>query len=243
METWLTTELSRTITTYICQAVLGLLLFFVFRYFYRIYQRPFLQTWAWSWVAFITFMLSTAIISFMGINQSQGGLRFSLTLLSTFASLAHAGLVLAGTLELSNKWTCSRKQFLYLFIAITLVSLVMVFAYSSKPEDREIRYVIRIGVKYMLTGVAFVLAGTLTFRNRLITRGIGQKVLASGFVLYGVLNFYYVFTVAFNIFIGATGFPIFFGLMELTMICMVGIGMVMWLLQDERDKLKKSIQS
>jgi signal transduction histidine kinase len=200
------------------------------------------MTWAWSWVAFVAFMIATAFVTAFGIMNPQDHWRMMATFSSMATCLLHAALVLLGTLQLANKWNYSSKQTLFLLLLILIASAGLVWLYANDPNERIARYILRIGVKYVLVSAAFVAAGIYTMRNRLITRGSGQKILAAGFVLYGLLNFYYSFIVFYNVVIGEFQFPVFFGLLEMLFISVIGIGMVMWLLQDERDRLKKANQ-
>lgn len=228
--------------TYVIQGLLGLFLFFVFRYFSIIYKRRFLMIWAWSWMAFVAFMAATGFVTVFGIMNPQDQWRLVTTFSSMATCLLHAALVLMGTLQLVNKWTYTKKQTLLILLSILLVSAVLVLLYSNDPSERQLRYILRIGIKYILVSSTFIVAGIYTLRNRLITRGSGQKILAAGFILYGLLDVYYAFIVFYNVLVGEFSFPVFFGLLEMLFISVIGIGMVMWLLQDERDRLKKANQ-
>ncbi len=242
MDTLLNSALSRTILTYAAQGLLGVFLFFLFHYFSRLYQRKFLLTWALSWAAFTVFMASTAIITAIGLDQPRGSVRLLLTIISMAACYWHVGLILLGSFELTKRWTITRKQLGILLGSILLLSIIMVLIKADAANGASVRYVIRIGIKYLIASVCFFFAAAITLRDPKFTRGIGQKTMAAGFVSYGLLNFYYSAIVFYNVFITTSSFPIFFGLIEMFCICIIGLGMSIWLLEDERDKLSKTNQ-
>lgn len=242
METWLNSVLARTVITQVVQAVLGVILFFVFRYFAIIYQRKFLNTWSLSWIAFAVFMISTAVITAIGINQPYGFQRISLTMISMVGSYAHAAFIVVGSLELIRSKPVSRKQILGLLVVIVVVSAVLVLLRSADPDGRTFRYVVRVGIRFLIISVMFFYAGIITIKNPRFTKGIGQRILAGGFLTYAVLNLYYAFVVFYNVLIGPHDFPMFFGLIEMLCVCVIALGMALWLLEDERLRLKKANQ-
>lgn len=242
METWLSTTLARTVITYLAQAVLGLILFFIFRHFFRIYNHKFLNTWALSWLSFAVFMISTAAITSMGINQPYGFYRISLTIISMMSSYTQAALILVGSLELIRSKAFSRKHLIILISAIALASVVMVLLRHADPDGRTFRYVVRVGLKYLVVSIVFFVTAGITINHNRFVGGIGQRTMALGFISYALINFYYAFIVFYNVWIAEYDFPMFFGLIELLSICKIGLGMVMWLLEDERLQLKKANQ-
>ena len=242
METWLSTALARTVITYLAQAVLGLILFLIFKHFYKIYNHRFLNTWAISWLSFGVFMISTAAVTGMGINQPFGIGRISLTVISMISSYAQAALILVGSLELIRSKAISRKHLIILISAIIVASVIMVLLRHDDPEGRTFRYVVRVGFKYFVVSIVFFVTAAITIKNNRFVGGIGQRTMTLGFISYALINFYYAFVVIYNVWIAEYDFPLFFGLIELLSICKIGLGMVMWLLEDERLQLKKANQ-
>ena len=102
------------------------------------------------------------------------------------------------------------------------------------------RYLVRVGVKYLLAGVGFLWAGLVISTNPQFTRGLGQKMFSYSLIGLGLADMYYAGIVAINYLGGDLGIPIFYGLLELILNAIMAIGMVTWLLEDERGKLKKA---
>lgn len=242
METWLSTALARTVIMFLAQAILGFLLFFIFRYFFRLYNHKFLNKWALSWLSFSISMISTAVITNMGINQPYGTGRIPLTVISMASSYVQAALILVGSIELIRSKAISRRHLLILISAIVVASVVMVLFRHLDPEARTFRYVVRVGLKQLVISIVFFVTAGITIKHRRFAGGIGQRTMILGFISYALINFYYAFIVFYNVWITAYNFPIFFGLIELLSICSIGLGMVMWLLEDERHQLKKANQ-
>jgi signal transduction histidine kinase len=241
MESWLTSVLARTFFTYLAQAILGLVLYFLLNYFSKLYKRKFLRTWAFSWLAFFAFMFSTAWIVFLGIGQTSLSSRLLLNLISMTASYWHVALILIGCYELTKGKPFTNRQFVLVLSVILFVSTGLMLVKASAADGQLIRYAIRVGLKYFIISIGFFLA-FLSLRNPVFTKGVGRKILTSSFLLYSLLNFYYGFVVAYNVFVGQHEFPLFFGLIELLSITLTALGMSIWLLEDERMQLKKANQ-
>lgn len=158
------------------------------------------------------------------------------------SSYTQAAFILVGSLELIRSKATSRKHLLIMFGTIVGASVIMVLLKYADPEGRTFRYVVRVGLKYLVVSVVFFITAFLTIRHNRFTGGIGQRILTLGFTSYALVNFYYAFVVFYNVWITEYDFPLFFGLIELLSICKIGLGMVMWLLEDERQKLKKTNQ-
>jgi signal transduction histidine kinase len=79
----------------------------------------------------------------------------------------------------------------------------------------------------------------MALRSDVFTRGIGQRILVVAFFLYGFTNGYYFIIALFNYYGRDFSFPFFFGMIELVLITLAGLGMLVWLLEDERERLNK----
>jgi signal transduction histidine kinase len=79
----------------------------------------------------------------------------------------------------------------------------------------------------------------VVWSHKKFTKGFGQRLLALSFTAYSfyqLLNFLILLFTALNV--GA--WSIFHGVTDLLLIAIMGMGMVMWLLEDERQKLEKA---
>lgn len=232
--------LYRTVAIYVAEGLVGIILFLVFFYFSRIYQRRFLANWALSWIALAIFAFSSAWITFSGIPDSSGTVRFMVSLVSIFGCFSHVALVLLGSFELALNRVAKRNQLLLYAALILLLSFCITLFKNETDGAGMIRYLVRIGVKNLVVAIGFFVAGWLIFFSPQFTRGLGQKFLAGSFLLLGLVDLYYAVLVFSNFFGATFRFPFFFGHLELIAISIIGISMVAWLLEDERAKLQKA---
>lgn len=106
-------------------------------------------------------------------------------------SFWQVAFILIGCFELVRKQDVKPKRLWWILGSILLISLIIILYKHENPDAGNIRYLLRVGIKYLLIGIGFLLAGLITLKNPQFTRGIGQKILASGFLSYGLVAIYY----------------------------------------------------
>jgi signal transduction histidine kinase len=79
----------------------------------------------------------------------------------------------------------------------------------------------------------------VVWRNPKFTRGVGQKLLTVSFVAFSGYQFFYIFIMIFDAASEQAMLPGSRGLINLMMISIMSMSMVMWLLEDEREKLRQ----
>ncbi len=110
------------------------------------------------------------------------------------------------------------------------------FAYSAQAFFDHFLY--RIALTELLTGIAVPIAGVWLLLARSL-RGIGAKFVGCCLALYGFAHFYNFLSVV-QIQLGTeVSPPPVFGLVEVIFIALIGFGLVIWLLEDERERLYK----
>ncbi len=222
---------------YFSQIILGLSFFLIFLYFSKIYSRKFLKTWSWSWLAcFVYLCAALSVIPFYG---SFSWLRFLLSFIAQGGSFLFIALILVGTYELVNNYELKQKHLFIVLSATVSFALITVLLYSGDPNASFQRILFRSTLRSTLLGCGFIAAGLLIARNKKLTSGLGQIMLSVSFIAYGlqqlclvIIDFYIPdlkTTVLHN-----------FGLIDLLLLSLLGISMVMWLMEDEREKLKKT---
>ena len=232
--------LLRTISIYFAEAILGAVLFSMFFYFARIYNRRVLAIWSFSWIALIIFVLSTIWITVNNINSSGGLLRLSVSIMSTAACFAQVGLIVLGVHLHGKEVKHYERKLIFLFLVVLFLATSLTVFKHEVHGAAQLRYLARIGVKYAIVGIGFIWAGSIVLVNKRFTKGLGQKIFSISLIAIGLTDFYYSSIVVSN-FLGADfGYAGFIGLSELIFNSFIGIGMVTWLLEDEREKLKKA---
>jgi signal transduction histidine kinase len=226
----------------LAQGLLGAVLAGVFLHFSRLYQRVFLRTLGWSWLAFSVYMLVSAVITAVFRIGSNDPVRLALSVVAQLGCYFQIAFLLMGSLELIRQKACNRTCFLRVVIAVVVLALVTSLLYSFDPEASQERYLLRVGSRTAFSGIGFLIAAGLTFFKRAFTRGVGKMVLTASLAVYGGIQLYYFAIVVLTLAGFSVAFPHFFGLFEVFAICLVGIGMVIWLLEDERERLRKTNQ-
>ena len=110
-------------------------------------------------------------------------------------------------------------------------------AFSQSGEF--FHYLISSGSRAIITGIGFLVAGIVVWTNKKFTKGFGQQLLTSTLVIFSVYQLY-IFTVKLLNVLGNTVAGIdLFGAVDLLVISLMGMSMVMWFLEDERQKLNE----
>src|ERR1700712_1231515 len=84
------------------QALGALILAMVLVGFHRLYQRPYLRTWAWSWWAFYVWLITDAASQYLaeqGRMPADSPARLAASLVSLTAGYWQVGWLLFGTFE------------------------------------------------------------------------------------------------------------------------------------------------
>lgn len=237
---WLFQLAADPAAAYVAQATLGLVMYFIFRHFSLVYVRRFLRTWSRSWLAFSVYMISTVILMIytdQDVLPPPGMLTFSIA--AQVGSFLHIAYLLIGSYQLVRSKPVNRRLYLGIISGVVVFGVLSVLAFSQDPDAGYQRYIFRIGFRSIVLGVGFLLAGIIVWMNPKFTRGVGQKMLFASFVAYSAYQFFYMFMLVFDLQGEQTLLPGSRGLINLMMIAVMSMGMVMWLLEDEREKLRK----
>ncbi len=235
----LTENTIRLLYVYLAQFVLGLILFLIFRYFGKLYRRRFLFTWSSSWLFFTIYIFATGTVSVLAFQSVSLG-RTLISLLAQLSCFLQVLFILRGTYELIHERALQKRKFQLILIILIGVAVVSVFMFSLRAEDSTYRYILRIGSRTLMLGLGFLIAGLIVWRNHKFLRGFGQRLLSFSFILFSFYHFYYFVVVVLNASGVAVTTPNFYGIVDILLISLMGMSMVMWLLEDEREKLNKA---
>ncbi|QOI96761.1 MAG: ATP-binding protein [Flammeovirgaceae bacterium] len=232
--------IARTGATYFAEMLIGIILAATFYYFSKLYNRHYLSTWAISWVFFSLAAFSLGFGSWYGYSRMDS-VRLASTYITQVGNFLHVIFLLAGLIEYRRGKKISVTYLLFISTITLVASFVLVWAYRDSTNDNEVllRYFLRVGVRYFVVAAGFLAAGILALRSKLFLQGIGRRIFTVSFFLYA-LTYSYYFSVALANFMGKNFvFPFFFGMIEMVIISATGLGMVIWLLEDERERLNK----
>lgn len=225
------------------QAIWSLVLWITLAYFYRLYKKKYLIYWSWSWAAYAIYATFAALA--VGLSQSMESDTVYRTLASTL-SLAGAYQqifwLLVGTYVLSYKVTLSRKITFWTPLAILLFSLLMALTYNFDSEAVVQRTIIRLGVKSMVFSLIFILSALILLKNKLKAFYIGRRIVIAAFLLFGISQLvYFLFVIDFF-----ADTELWFGIAQALIVldsmslALIGLGTMIWLLEEERFELEKT---
>ncbi len=226
----------------LAQGFLGLVLGVVFIFFGRLYNRVFLKTLGWSWLSLSLYMAASGAITAIFPLGGAPGVRLVFSVLAQLGCYFQITFLLLAMVELIRDKPCNAACLWRVVVVVFVLALCTSLLFSFNPDASRERYLLRVGSRTAISGVGFLAAAGLVLIKRAFTHGLGRLIMAASFVGYGLIQLYYLSIVLLNIAGYQLMFPDFFGLIEMFAICLVGIGMVIWLLEDERERLRKTNQ-
>jgi signal transduction histidine kinase len=217
---------------YLAQFVLGLGIGIMLSYFSRVYERIYLRTWSFSAYTFcthaITFAYLTSTYSTEPLVRTAGGL------VSSIFNNIHIALMFIGIAEAIWQRAVKKTPRRALIAIAIGVGAIIAAAFAIDPKD----FAYEIGSVALITGTSFVTGGVLLLIASSL-RGIGVKIVGGCFVAYGVIHLYDVNAVAMSLTGEAFLLPQT-GIVKLVLIALIGLGLVIWLLEDEQGELRKA---
>jgi signal transduction histidine kinase len=223
---------------YIAELIFGAVMFLVFRHFSQLYRRKFLYTWALSWLQFSFFMLSSAILIWG--SEASLWLRIVMNIVAQLTCFLQVVMILRGTHEMVAEKALSRRKFRQLLAVLLVISISTVIGYNDEAGEQSERHLLQMGSRTLTTGLGFLITGIVVWFHKKFTRSYGKRFLAVSCFLYSFYELY-IFMI---VFLGAMDvrmdMPSFYGIADVLLISMIGMSMVMWLLEDERQKLEKA---
>jgi len=208
-------------------------------HFQRRAGRFFLRFWRWSWLAFVVYTAGTVASRLASAAYPPtSGLRIALSLTSLTAGYLQLVWLVAGTYELSRRRALDTRWAWPAFAGALVAGVVLTFAWIGDPTAADARYYARVGLRVLAAGLAF--GGCALWLVRDVRRGrpIGW-VLPSALLLYGatqVASFYWALPL--NALGPASDMPhrMVLSALEVCLQLLVGLGLVLWLLDREREE-------
>jgi diguanylate cyclase (GGDEF)-like protein len=224
-------------TSNAAQAAGALALAIVLVGFHRLYQRPYLLTWAWSWWAFCAGLIAEALSLYLASHlPATAPARLAASLVSITAGYWQAAWLLFGSYEATTAKPLSRG-----FRRAVLCSLLLLAAGAvtlTLFTAPQVRFLTRVGLRTFLLGTAFLAAAWGVWSSRAHRSGLGRRLAAGGFLLYGLNQIHYlVIIVTQMVQVSSMAYSAYLGPFDFLFQSLIGIGMVTWLLEDERQRV------
>ncbi|HEY0514305.1 MAG TPA: EAL domain-containing protein [Thermoanaerobaculia bacterium] len=224
-------------TSNLAQAIGALVLALVLVVFHRHYQRPYLLTWAWSWGAFCVSLLGGSAAMFLVDRMPPEAparlLASSLSILGVYCQVAW---LLFGTYEVVAERPLSRRFQRAVLAALVVLTLGSIA--SSLFIAPHLRLLVRVGVRVLLLGGAFLVASWGVWRSRTHPSGLGRRLVSITFLLYGLHQLHYlVIIVSQAVKVGSMDYVAYLGPFDNLFQTLIGLGMVIWLLEEEHQRV------
>ena len=217
---------------------------FVFGGLQRRYWRPFLQHWTWSWSALAVHAgAGASAIALAAWYPIDAPVRFALALVAGVAGYLQIVWLLLGTAELSRGRSFPERWTSRLVIGVALLGAMLVIAYSWDPSRTDLLFVLRVSVRRAAVGIAFFAGGLAIRRAPLIARGVGRRVVMAAF--FGLaaqqLHFLLLSTTP-HLRRQLSFYLASLGLVDVVLYFTLAIGLVIWLLEEERQAAMDAAQ-
>ncbi|HYG63403.1 MAG TPA: EAL domain-containing protein [Thermoanaerobaculia bacterium] len=219
------------VTGHLFQAVCAAMIAVVLLVFYRHYRRRYLLHWAWSWWAFCLYVGGAA----MAQSSPSPAWVLPATTLSVIGGYAQIALLMVGTWELARGHDLARGKTRRAVGLLVVFGLLMVLVTVASPYP--VRLLVRIGLRTFLAGLAFLAASVGVLRHS--GSGMGPKVLGGAFLVYALEQFHYTTIMGLPLLDVDVDLPYlpFLGLFDFLLQTVMGMGMVLWLLEEERRRV------
>ncbi len=221
---------------YLAEVTLGLIFFFIFRHFGTLYRRRFLITWSLSWAAYSTYEGTSGIVQVFLI-ETQSLTRDMFSIIAQVACFLQIILILRGAYELIYDKAFSKRKFRIIFIVTFGFALFSVIAFGQAGPFS--RYLVSFGSRAVITGIGFLVAGMVVWTNKKFSKGFGQQLLSSSLISFSIYQLYDFTLRLLKIMGNEISALELFGTLDLLLISLMGMSMVMWFLEDERENLNK----
>ncbi|HEY7214129.1 MAG TPA: EAL domain-containing protein [Thermoanaerobaculia bacterium] len=227
-------------TSMLAQAAGAAFLAVVLLGFYRLYERPYLLAWTWSWWAFCVSLAGGAVALYLvPFMPPDAPARLAASSVTLTAAYWQAAWLLFGTYEVLKGRSVQRRTRRITLAALLALALLSIgLSLYVGPHSR---FVVRIGVRSLVLGAAFLIAALGVWRNRVHPWGLGRRLVSCAFLLYGLHQIHYmVVTLVQLVNDRAIGYTAYLGPFDFLFQALIGVGMVIWLLEDERQRVVAS---
>ena len=209
----------------------------VLSHFERRDNRDYLHFWIWSWLAFAAYTFGVTASRMLPVGEVSSLDRIALTTVSLTAGFLQVIWFLLGTLEFAERRRLSARWVIPSFGVALLLGLVLTLVWVDDPSARTARYLARVGVRSLVTGVGFVFAAFWFGRMNKDHWNFGRGLLPVALILYGMdqMLFFILGLPLQGAFDDFQRVQLAYGFLDLLLLSLVGLGMLLWMLEKERE--------
>jgi diguanylate cyclase (GGDEF)-like protein len=227
------------LASYLVQAAGALITAAIFGGFYRAYRKGFLREWALSWSALCVALAAAA----GGVIASRGSsldnpFRIGLAAVTGAAGYLQVAWLLFGSTELVGRHPYSLRERRFLLGLAAVVGASLVAVHATDPDGEIVRFLFRNGLRGVFVGFAFFLAASHVWLAPGV-RALGRRIVVGAFVLFGISQFQLVaMEMLASPLMSRTAYNVFVGFGEFVLIFAMGLGVVIWLLEEQHAEAK-----
>ncbi len=233
-------------TVYLVQIVATGFLAVLLARFHHAYGHSYLREWSRSWAMLCVYVSGGLLaVAWTSAYPPQHVVRLSVAIVSLIAGYTQVAFLLFGTYSVARNRPASRTWRNVILVACAILAVILALMFTGDPELGGARFFVRIGIRGLVAGAAYLAAGIWLARNGGWRRGYGRAIVLGAFILYGVeqLN-YFAFNALDVLGLRVTGGGLaLLGFVDLLLQFAMGLGMVVWLLEEERDELARTGQA
>jgi diguanylate cyclase (GGDEF)-like protein len=236
-------SVSTVLAVFAAQAAGAAVLASLLLHFHRRYRQPFLWHWTLSWFAFAAYLLSaTAAVTLLRAAPGSPP-RLAVAFAQVLASLLQAYWLVLGARELRTGRPAEGRPRLMIPLAIGVAAVAaLAWAFDTSAAAAEGRHVMRVGVRSGLVAAAFFWATRQVWLARPGGRA-GTRLVSGAFLLFALAQtHYFVLTVGRAVSGWAPTYGAWMGFVDLVVQWVMGLGMVVCLLEDEREVAREAAE-
>ncbi len=228
-------EGSFTLASLLVQAAFSALVALLLGYFSRYARRVYLEDWSRAWWAYGFGQLGGASALYAAtMGEGFEGIRLVATWISQLGAYWHASWLLFGVFSLAVLWSPSRRGRTAILLGLAVVALVATFAYAGDPSAGAARIFVRVSLRAFSIGLSLALAAVLLAYKTRQAGLVGSRITAGALGLaalhQGLLGAQAAGWLG-------EGPATWLGYAAVAMIGIVGLASVIWLLEEEQQRL------
>jgi diguanylate cyclase (GGDEF)-like protein len=223
---------------YVAQAVTAGLLTTVFAHYRRIYQRPHLGLWAVAYAMLAGYLVCAGTAQLVAQSIPANSLwRITLSGVSLACAYLHVVLLLSGVFAILRGHAPSARVLVPLLLIAAGIGFASMLVYTWDEGAARERLMARVGIRYAITSAAYLAAAMALVLLKGLRRNLGQRLTLVALAFFGLeqANVFVAFLWQWStgeVLAGAT----MLGVFDLVGVTMIGLGLTIWLLEDERER-------
>ena len=223
------------LTISIVQALASVVIAILLLGFWRTHSRESLKLWGWSWLALAVHQVSAALaFQFTTVFADPGhSLRLAAASVSLAASGWHLYWFLRGGMTLLRPSRTSRGQAAFMLAVVALAGVVI--AVGTVNAGVDVRRLLRAGLPLAGDAAVFAAVAVVLLSRRAGLPPLGVRVLSIAALSYALVRALYlgafIYEMRYDV---STNVGEYGGVLSLVLQILLAMGIVVWMLDDER---------